>query len=65
MSGDMRHATTRTFANRLDDLAYRFVQASLCGFGLIVAICALYVMKSGLGIDLMDGPSPLHGLFYD
>ncbi len=25
---------------------------------------ALYVVKSALGINLMDGPSPLHDLLY-
>ena len=29
-----------------------------------VAISALYVTKSALGINLMPGPSPLHDLLY-
>jgi hypothetical protein len=28
------------------------------------AIAVLYLVKSALGINLMDGPSPLHGLLY-
>lgn len=29
-----------------------------------VAIVTLYFVKSRLGIDLMEGPSPLHGWLY-
>ena len=37
--------------------------------GAVVAVAlpvtaALYVVKSALGINLMDGPSPLHDLLY-
>lgn len=28
------------------------------------AIAALYLVKSALGINLLPGPSPLHGLLY-
>jgi hypothetical protein len=28
------------------------------------AICALYLVKSAMGIDIMPGPSPLHDLLY-
>ncbi len=61
----MRHAGTRSFTALIDDLAYRFVLAGLSGFGLVFLISALYVTKSAMGIDLMDGPSPLHGFFFD
>lgn len=28
-----------------------------------IVVVAAYVVKSKLGINLMDGPSPLHGLY--
>lgn len=31
---------------------------------LVVTVAALYLVKSKLGINLMRGPSPLHGLLY-
>ena len=61
----MRHTDTRPIAALIDDLAYRFVVASLSGFGLVLLVSALYVTKSAMGIDLMDGPSSLHGVFFD
>ncbi len=30
----------------------------------ILAVAALYLAKSALGIDLMAGPSPLHDVLY-
>jgi hypothetical protein len=32
---------------------------------LLAAGSALYLVKSALGIDLLPGHSPLHGLLYD
>jgi hypothetical protein len=39
-------------------------QASLALCGLAAAVCAAYLLKSALGIDLMAGPSPLHDLLF-
>ncbi len=61
----MRDTDTRPITALIDDLAYRFVLASLGGFGLILLVSSLYVTKSAMGIDLLDGPSPLHGFFFD
>lgn len=36
--------------------------AALCAAAPVVA--GLYLFKSALGINLMDGPSPLHDLLY-
>ena len=30
----------------------------------LVAIAIVYLVKSALGIDILPGPSPLHGLLY-
>lgn len=61
----MHHTETRPLTALIDDLAYHFVLAGLGGLGLILLVSALYVTKSAMGIDLMDGPSPLHGFFFD
>lgn len=31
---------------------------------LMTSVCALYLAKSALGINLLAGPSPLHDLLY-
>jgi hypothetical protein len=41
-----------------------FVLASLASVTSAVALSALYLTKSALGINLMPGPSPLHDLLY-
>lgn len=41
-----------------------FVLGSLSLFILVPGLAALYIVKSALGINLMDGPSPLHDLLY-
>lgn len=43
--------------------ARAFAVAVLLLTGLVVAVIALYAIKSKLGINLMQGPSPLHGVF--
>ncbi|MBR2537184.1 MAG: hypothetical protein IKE66_14035 [Hyphomicrobium sp.] len=35
---------------------------ALCAAAPVIA--GLYIVKSALGINLMDGPSPLHELLY-
>jgi hypothetical protein len=54
----------RTVAAALDDLVYRFTLGTMGGSLLMAAVSSLYLVKSAVGIDLMDGPSPLHFLFY-
>lgn len=36
------------------------------GIGMLVCAAAtgLYLVKSAIGIDILPGPSPLHGLLY-
>lgn len=46
--------------NWLDTL----IVASTASLGSAVALAALYVVKSALGINLMPGQSPLHDLLY-
>ena len=53
-----------SLARAIDTIAYRIVLACLGGMALTLAVVALYLAKSAMGIDLMDGPSPLHGLFF-
>jgi hypothetical protein len=60
----MHHAPARPIAALIDEIAYRFVMTCMTGFGGVVVISALYLTKSAMGIDLMDGPSPLHGFFF-
>jgi hypothetical protein len=45
-------------------LAYAAVSALLVSILLVTAVVA-YLVKSGLGIDLFDGPSFLHQFFFD
>ena len=49
-------------------LAFRIITAAIGATaivaGLALAIAALYVAKSALGIDLFAGPSPLHDTLY-
>lgn len=54
-----------TIVRRLEDRrrALLVVNATLGTAVLASAVVALYLLKSLLGIDLIDGPSPLHGLY--
>ncbi|MEZ5924449.1 MAG: hypothetical protein R3D57_08685 [Hyphomicrobiaceae bacterium] len=54
----------RPVAALIDDIAYRLVLTTVAGMSLMAIVSALYLAKSAMGIDLMDGPSPLHGLFF-
>ena len=56
-------STARTL-RFLDDLVFKAVLGSIAAGGLGALVCGLYLVKSGLGIDLMDGPSPLHQFFF-
>jgi hypothetical protein len=60
----MRHTLPQSIASSLDDVVYRFTLGTLGGSLLMAGISGLYLIKSMAGIDLMDGPSPLHCLFY-
>lgn len=60
----MPRRPTHALVQTLDAIAYRVVLACLGGMALTIAIAALYLAKSAMGIDLMDGPSPLHSLFF-
>lgn len=60
----MAHRRAQTLARTIDEIAYRFVLTCLGGMALTLAIIALYLAKSAMGIDLMDGPSPLHSLYF-
>ena len=42
----------------------RLAGGIICAALLAVAGSALYLVKSALGIDLLAGHSPLHGLLY-
>jgi hypothetical protein len=42
----------------------RVVWGITCAALLAAAVSALYIVKSALGIDLLAGHSPLHGLLY-
>jgi hypothetical protein len=65
LAGDMRpHQIHATASTLIDAIAYRFVLASFGGLGLFLAVSSLYLAKSAIGIDLMDGPSPLHAIFF-
>ncbi len=44
--------------------AEAFLLSSAVIVAAIPAIAGLYLIKSALGINLMDGPSPLHDLLY-
>lgn len=45
-------------------LFYFVVLIAITGAATLAAGALLYVVKSALGIDLFDGPSVLHGLFF-
>lgn len=60
MSQRLASPLTRT----IETIAYRFVLACLGGMALTLTLSALYLAKSAMGIDLMDGPSPLHAIFF-
>lgn len=51
----------RVTSYELTAMAVPLLQA---GLGLPLVIAAAYCLKSALGIDLMDGPSPLHAWLY-
>ncbi|MFN0217934.1 MAG: hypothetical protein ACKVP4_03855 [Hyphomicrobium sp.] len=40
------------------------IVAALSLVAAIPVVAALYLVKSAAGINLMDGPSPLHDLLY-
>jgi hypothetical protein len=42
----------------------RIEHTILAGAFLVLAIPALYMVKSALGIDLLPGPSPLHDYLF-
>lgn len=42
----------------------RIEMAILSSGFLVLALPLLYVVKSALGIDLLDGPSPLHDYLF-
>lgn len=46
------------------DVLAQAVLAGACTLGLVTVVCALYLVKSALGINLLPGPSPLHDLLY-
>jgi hypothetical protein len=41
-----------------------FVMSSAALVASVPVVAGLYLVKSALGINLMDGPSPLHDLLY-
>lgn len=62
--GGMTRRHVHAVSHAIDEIAYRMVLGCLGGLALTLTISALYLAKSAMGIDLMDGPSPLHGLFF-
>lgn len=46
-------------------MAYIIIFAVAFFASIIVVAVGLYAIKSFLGIDIFDGPSPLHGMFFD
>ena len=44
--------------------AEAFMVSSAALFAAVPVVAGLYLVKSALGINLMDGPSPLHDLLY-
>jgi hypothetical protein len=54
----------RSLAATVDAVCYRCVLTGLGATAFLAAVSALYLVKSAVGIDLMDGPSPLHGIFF-
>jgi hypothetical protein len=54
---------SRSLKHLIDEIAYRAVLAVLCGSGCVLVVSALYLTKSAMGIDLMEGPSPFHEYF--
>jgi hypothetical protein len=60
----MADRRAQTLTETIDTIAYRLVLLCLGGMAAMLATVALYLAKSAMGIDLMDGPSPLHGLFF-
>ena len=46
-------------------LLMRSINLGRAVFALIGLVLTTYLVKSKLGIDLMDGPSPLHYLFFN
>ena len=61
---DMHQLNAKATVALIDALAYRFVLASLSGLAIFSLITLLYLSKSAIGIDLMDGPSPLHEFYF-
>lgn len=45
--------------------AVAFWITAVCLVAVLAGIVAIYLVKSYLGIDLMDGPSPLHRFFFN
>jgi hypothetical protein len=52
---------TRAIARAIDRASFCFVLGMIALHG----IAAAYYLKSALGIDLLEGPSILHPLFFD
>jgi len=45
-------------------VSYKAAYSLLASSSGLMLFSALYLMKTACGIDLMAGPSPLHGLFF-
>ncbi len=45
-------------------IAVRALRWAAIGFTVSAAVAALYIAKSAAGINILPGPSPLHGLLY-
>ncbi len=47
----------------VDEAANRLVLGMVGGWAVCVVMVGVYMVKSSLGIDLMDGPSFLHDFY--
>ena len=63
---ERRHKARLQEEGQLDPAEVSFAYIILAGlvliYGLIPLLLISYIIKSSLGIDLMDGPSPIHTL---
>ena len=59
-----RPSTAASFVAAARGIAFLLILAVLFGVGSIALFWVAYRLKSALGIDLVEGPSFLHGLFF-
>ena len=61
---DDRAAWDFTVVINSQSLSYRTAAVLLSGASLTVTLSGLYFVKTAVGIDLLDGPSVFHAIFF-